>query len=77
MCVGAAAAWLVERRERAALLAKITEARFGFRCSAGGAWTWQLWQEPLYEEVDAVRGSAVSLCCEALGMPFVRRVRAH
>lgn len=34
-------------------------------------WTWELWQEPLEDDIDCVRGSAVTLC-SILGIPFVR-----
>ena len=72
MNVGAAAAWLMEDYEKRQRLRLIMDERFGFNCSKAGVWTWQLWQEPLYDQVECVRGSAVNLCL-ALGIPYIRR----
>lgn len=68
---GALLAAAQERYSKKKFLHKMQRKRFGFTEQPGGAWTWELWQDPVLDPVEQVTGSIVQLC-QYLGVPFVR-----
>lgn len=44
--------------------------RFGFK-ERGAAWTWELYQDPLADDVGVLGGSAV-MFCQHIGIPYIR-----
>lgn len=71
MNFGAVAAAIQERSSRRRFLTLMQREQFGFTEQPCGAWTWEVWQDALPEQVGQVTGSVVQLC-QFLGIPFVR-----
>lgn len=71
MLVGAGflSAW--DKLDRRNMLAQLKTDDFGFRELPDGTWLWDLYQEPLVEELESVRGPVVSLANMG-GVPWVR-----
>jgi hypothetical protein len=71
MQLGAALAFTLDAAARRAALARLTQPDAGFRIAGDGCWLWRFTLAPLRADVDAPRGSAVTLS-SILGIPFAR-----
>ena len=71
MHVGALIGAMQDKAHNVKVLRHVTDAGMGFQLTLAGAWTWNLRQLPLQNDVGAPDGSAVALS-GILGFPYIR-----